>query len=328
MKPATSNSLISWIQDLSRAWDHFWFTPRLPHTLAIIRIGCGALLAYVHLIWAIFATDFMGNSAWIDNTTIRELHGAGSNAQWVWTWLWYIDSPLLLRLHELTAMILSIAMMLGLCTRLVTPLAWWLTLMTCHRMTGALFGLDQVIVMLSMYLMIAPCGSVYSLDSVLLKRGWQLSWLPTGEPNRPSTLNNIATRLIQLHLCVIYIFGGLSKMRGEMWFDGSAMWYTLVNYEYQSLDMTWLGKSPLIIASLTAITIFWETFYCALVWPRLTRPITLALAFFVHGGIAVVLGMVTFGTGMILANFAFFEPEFTRRLISKIPGLSRSPAEL
>ncbi len=317
MKPAQPYTLRDWIQDLVGGWDRFWFTPRLPHTLAIIRIGCGAMLVYVHLIWAIFATDFMGDSAWIDNATIRELHNAGSNAQWAWSWLWYIDSPLLLRLHELLAIFFCTAMTLGFLTRIATPLAWWFTLMTCHRMTGALFGLDQVVVMLSMYLMIAPCGSVFSIDAVLRARGWELKWLPTGEPDSPSVLNNVATRMIQLHLCVIYLFGGLSKMRGEMWFDGTAMWFALVNYEYQSLDMTWIGRSPFVIATLTAITIFWETFYCALVWPRFTRPIALALAFFVHAGIALVLGMVTFGTSMILANLAFFEPEFTKRLLAR-----------
>ncbi len=319
MKPAQPYTLRDWIQDFVGGWDRFWFTPRLPQTLAIIRIGCGAMLVYVHVIWAIFATDFMGESAWIDNATIRELH----NAQWAWSWLWYIDSPLLLRLHELLAIIFCTAMMLGFLTRIATPLAWWFTLMTCHRMTGALFGLDQVVVMLSMYLMIAPCGSVFSIDAFLHARGWELKWLPTGGPDSPSVLNNVATRMIQLHLCVIYLFGGLSKMRGEMWFDGSAMWFALVNYEYQSLDMTWIGRSPFVIATLTAITIFWETFYCALVWPRFTRPIALALAFFVHAGIALVLGMITFGTSMILANLAFFEPEFTKRLLAR---LSRQPA--
>jgi hypothetical protein len=172
--------------------------------------------------------------------------------------------------------------------------------------------------MLGMYLMIAPCGSVYSVDALLKERVW------AGGTSQPTVSTNIATRLIQLHLCVIYIFGGLSKMRGDWWFDGSAMWYTLVNYEYQSLDMTWLGRYPFIIASLTAFTIFWETFYCALIWPRVTRPIALAAAFFVHGGIALALGMVTFGTSMIVANFAFIEPEFTRRLLGRFSRASGS----
>lgn len=311
MKPGSTNILSNWFLDTARTWDQFWFTPRLPYTLAVIRIACGAMLVYVHTIWAIFVTDFMGSNAWIDNATIRQLHAADSGMAWAWSWLWYVESPMLLGLHEWLAVLLSAAMMLGFATRIVTPLAWWFTLMTCHRMTGTLFGLDQVVVMLCMYLMIAPCGSVYSIDALMAKRAW------TSGSGHASVWNNIATRLIQLHLCVIYIFGGLSKMRGDMWFEGSAMWYTLVNYEYQSLDMTWLGRYPFIIASLTAFTIFWETFYCALVWPRITRPIALGAAFFVHGGIGLALGMVTFGSGMIIANFAFIEPEFTSRLFSR-----------
>jgi hypothetical protein len=308
MKPSSSGIVRNWLSDIAQTWDQFWFAARAPHTLAVIRIACGAMLVYVHVIWAIFATDFMGSNAWIDNATIQRLH----TSNWAWSWLWYFESPTLLGLHECLSIIFSAAMMVGFATRVATPLAWLLTLMTCHRMTGALFGLDQVVVMLCMYLMIAPCGSVFSIDALRPEKWW------AGGTSQPNPWNNIATRLIQLHLCVIYIFGGLSKMRGDMWFEGSAMWYTLVNYEYQSMDMTWLGRYPFIIASLTAFTIYWETFYCALVWPRITRPFALAAAFFVHGGIASVLGMVTIGTSMIIANLAFIEPEFTQRLLARI----------
>ncbi len=307
----SDNAVYRWGADVWRAWDQFWFTPRLPHTLAVMRILCGAMMVYSHLIWAVFVTDFMGATAWIDNATIRQIHAQ----DYTWSWLWYVESPTLLFLHQLLAIVFSAAMMLGLATRFAIPLAWLFTIMTCHRLTGALFGLDQVLVMLSMYLMLAPCGSVYSLDARLREQRPNCRWLPSSEP---SVLSNVATRLIQLHLCVIYIFGGLSKMRGEMWWDGSALWYSVVNYEYQSLDLTWLGRFPFIIASLTAATIFWETFYCALVWPRITRPIMLIMAVFVHGGIAIALGMVTFGTIMIVANAAFIEPELTRTWINKL----------
>ena len=57
---------------------------------------------------------------------------------------------------------------------------------------------------------------------------------------------------------------------------------------------------------------FWEIFYCALVWPRLTRPLVLAMAVAVHGGIAIALGMITFGTMMIVANAIFLSPEWVR----------------
>jgi hypothetical protein len=67
---------------------------------------------------------------------------------------------------------------------------------------------------------------------------------------------------------------------------------------------------------LTHITIFWEAFYCALVWPRLTRPIVLAIAVGVHGGIALFLGMITFGLAMLIGNFAFVSPRIVDGVIS------------
>ena len=296
----------NWLTDIARGWDRFWFTPTLPHTLAVIRIACGGMLAYIHVIWASLIGDFLGEYAWIDQATIHNLH----RNDWVWSWLFYVESPTILWAHQLVAILASLLMMLGLFTRVAIPVALWMTLMVCHRMTGALFGLDQVVVMLATYLVWARSGSVFSLDAWLRDRRGVSFWRPTAEP---AVSNNIATRLIQLHLCVIYLFGGLSKMRGEMWWDGSALWYAAVSYEYQTLDLTWLGHFPWIIALLSGVTIFWETFYPAIVWPRATRPVALALAVFVHGGIAVALGMITFGTIMIVANFSFISPQTVQR---------------
>lgn len=301
-------TMASWAQQAIDGWDRFWFSAIAPDTLAAIRIACGAMLVYVHVIWASQLNDFMGSNAWLDLTAIAELH----RSDWAWSWLFYVTSPTLLWIHQILAIVVCFMMMAGILTRISVPLAWWMTLMVCHRMTGALFGLDQIVIMLSMYLMLSRCGSVWSVDAQLRRRrdAKSSSWIFPDDA--PSVGNNIATRLIQLHLCTIYLFGGLGKMRGEMWWDGSALWYTLVNYEYQSLNLTWMGNYRMVIAALTAATIFWETFYCALVWPKWSRPIVLLMAVFVHGGIAIALGMVTFGYIMIVANFAFLSPEWLR----------------
>ncbi|MEZ6075456.1 MAG: HTTM domain-containing protein [Pirellulaceae bacterium] len=289
MSESSDRPLRSWLQAWNGGWESFWFTPRGPQTLAIIRIACGAMLAYVHIVWASLIHDFMGVNAWISVDVVRSLH----RTDWTLKLVVVYRKSTLLWLHQVAAIIASLLMMVGLLTRYCDPGSLVVdTLMVCHRMTGALFGLDQVVVMLSMYLMLSHCGSTLSVDARLRNRyvrtgsilsSYWVNWLfPAATP---SIANNVATRLLQLHLCVIYLFGGLSKMRGEMWFDGSA-WYSAVNYEYQSLDITWIGRWRLLVASLTALTIFWETFYIALVWPRLTRPIVLATAVLVHGGIA------------------------------------------
>jgi len=146
----------------------------------------------------------------------------------------------------------------------------------------------------------------------------------------PSIAANIATRIFQLHLCIIYLFGGLAKARGVSWWDGTAMWYSVANYEYQSIDLTWIANYPRFFTAMTHVTLFWEIFYCALVWPRLTRPIALAIAVVVHGGIALFLGMITFGLMMIAANIVFLRPETLLRWVGRADPeaeivLSRDP---
>jgi hypothetical protein len=87
--------------------------------------------------------------------------------------------------------------------------------------------------------------------------------------------------------------------------------------EYRSIDMTWLAAWPVLVAALTYGTVFWELTYPALVWPRATRPIILALAVAAHGGIALFLGMITFGVSMLIGNLAFVPPEAIRAVIER-----------
>ncbi|NND97027.1 MAG: HTTM domain-containing protein, partial [Pirellulaceae bacterium] len=280
----------------------------------------GAMLLYGHLVLASELSSFLGDDAWINNDTARQMHdGAYGIVDWGRSYLWYFSNPLLVWGHHALTILVTFAFMIGLMTRITGPAAWFLQLMYIHRLTGALFGLDQIMTYSVMYLMLAPCGSVYSVDAWLRKKfsleresDRRLRWLLPDA--RPTVSANIATRLFQLHLCVIYLFGGLAKARGESWWDGSAVWYAIANYEYQSLDMTWLASYPRTIAALSNTTLFWEVFYCALIWPRLTRPIVLAIAIGVHGGIALFLGMATFGLMMLAANLIFVEPHWLRSL--------------
>ena len=300
------NSLLqagkSWCSEINSGWNRFWFTPSEPHTLAMLRILAGTMLLYTHLVWAKDLMAFLGPDSWIPRAASIELH----QGTYAWSHLWYIDSPGILWAQHVVVLIVMAMFTVGLFSRVTSVITCLLTISYCHRLEGALFGLDQVNAMLAMYLMIGPCGAVYSVDRWIAKRraGGQLP-----RP-QPTTSCNLAIRLIQIHMCIIYLFGGISKLRGEMWWDGTAVWYAISNLEYQSIDVTWLVRYPWLIALLSHVTVFWETFYCFLVWPRATRPIALGLAFCVHAGIALFLGMITFGTAMIIGNLAFLPPQW------------------
>ncbi len=172
--------------------------------------------------------------ALIDNRLSRTLHAN----DYAWTYLWSMDSPLAVQLHQIVAVGLGLCVCFGVLTRISVPAAWFIDVDGLPSETGFLFGLDQVVMMLAMYLCVAPSGSLWSVDArwaatlrrSLVELGCGLV-VPRGRPHASTT---VATRLMLIHLCIVYMFGGLAKLRGEMWWDGSAMWFSAAAYEYQS----------------------------------------------------------------------------------------------
>jgi hypothetical protein len=192
-------------------------------------------------------------------------------------------------------------------------LAYLLAVSYANRVTpGAYFGLDKINCMLAMYLMLGPCGARYSID-----RLWRLR---RGAPSEvpPSSWANLAIRLIQVHMCIIYFFSGMAKMLGASWWSGDAIWYSVANLEYQSMDMTWIVQHQWLVNLMTHVTVFWELSYCALVWPRLTRPWVLGMAVVTHLGIVFALGMPTFGLVMLIGNLAFVSPQTVRKIFDPL----------
>ena len=296
-----------------QAWNRFWFTPADPATLSLIRLLAGSLLFYTHLVWSLDLQAFLGPDGWLPVDYLRQLHvGPGMEApQWsVWSLFFWIQEPWQLWCVHVFAVLVFFCLMLGLFSRTTALIGFLLAVSYVHRVSpGAFFGLDKINCMLALYLTLGPCGARYSLDRVRrLRRGDTHSVLPT-------TSANLAVRLIQLHLCIIYFFSGFAKLMGENWQAGTAVWWAVANLEYQSIDMTWLAGWPVLVALATHATVFWELFYCCLVWNRFTRPVVLGMAVAIHGGIALFMGMITFGLAMLYANLAFLKPATVERWV-------------
>lgn len=319
---ATAAALRDYFGELWLAWNNFWFTPTDPATLSLIRLLAGGMLLYTHFIWSLDLTGFMGADGWVPLDALHELHAPppteenqDPSAAWsIWSVFFWIGPNWLLWTVHILALVVFAMLAAGLFTRIVSVLAFLLAVSYVHRVTpGAYFGLDKTNCMLALYLMLGPAGARYSLDRI-----WKLRRGDSADP-APSTSANVAIRLLQLHLCVVYFFSGLAKLEGVTWKLGTAVWWTAANYEYQSLDLTWLlADWPLLVGLLTHITVFWELSYCFLVWNRLSRPIVLWLAVAIHGGIALFVGMITFGAAMIIANMAFLRPSTVRRWVDPL----------
>jgi len=278
------------------------------------------MLFYTHLVWTLGFDSFFGANAWLTPETIAALPGHSSVK---WSHFYWIASPALLWTVHFAALAVFALLTVGLFSRTMSVLAFLLTVSYINRASLAQFGLDDTNAMLALYLMVGPSGAAFSVDRWLKRRRASITAVveqivvEQRVPVEHSIGANVAIRLIQVHMCVIYLFSGISKLQGPAWWDGRAILLALTNLEYQSFDQTWLAKYPWLVALLTHITVFWETFYCALIWPRLTRPIILAIAAAVHLGIGAFLGMWTFGLAMLIGNAAFISPWVIRRVLDR-----------
>lgn len=302
--------------DVWEAWNRFWFAPTPPATLSAIRVFAGAMLFYTHLVWSRDLYAFFGPNGWLPLDWYRDIRGYNQDQvmpNFAWTLFQHLQSPWLIWLVHIVALLCFFLLMIGLFSRTTAILSAIFAIMYATRVTpGAYFGLDKINCMLALYLTLGPCGARYSVD-----RLWRMRKGATGDVPK-SVWANVAVRLIQIHMCAIYLFAGLGKLEGDTWWDGYAIWMSIANLEYQSIDVTWLGHYPWMMNLLAHTTVFFELFYCVLIWPRFTRPWMLALAVGMHLFIALCLGMITFGLVMLIGNLAFIKPATVRRFMDPL----------
>lgn len=299
-----------------QCWNRFWFSSADPATLGLVRLLAGSMLLYTHLVWGLALDAFFGREAWVSPAAAASLLRGDS----AWSYWWLVESRWLLWTLHVLALGVFFLMAIGLFSRVVTVLAFLIAVSYANRVPGALFGLDQINCMLAMYVMLGPSGAAFSVDRLLAARraGRPLA------PAAPSTSANLAVRLLQAHMCIIYFFAGLSKMQGATWWAGNALWGAFANLEYQTLDMTWLASWPLLVAFTSQFTAWWELSFVVLIWPRVLRPLVLAVAIPLHLGIGICLGMMTFGLVMLIGCISFVPPEWIRAILDRRAGQGRA----
>ncbi len=190
----------------ARAWDRFFFTPADPRPLALIRIATGLLLLW-SLGW--LGADlhaYLGSDGWADPDAVRFHARSPQNPEpWIWS-IWSAVPDGGLRAAWVAAMAIVVLMTLGLFSPVTMPLAWMIAVSTVRRAPMMVFGFDGMVATWAFCLAVTGAGGrAFSLDRRLFGRG---------RPVEPTVSANLGLRLIQLHLCLIYAFAGLAKLRG------------------------------------------------------------------------------------------------------------------
>ena len=189
------------------------------------------------------------------------------------------------------------SLLLGLFCRVSAILAWFLHL--CAAKSGGFvsYGVDNFMTIALFYLMLSPLPDRYSLD-------WRLRKSRSKDPQ----LLGFWRRVLQLHLCLIYFFSGLTKCLGSGWWDGSNVWRALIRPPFGVIDPEILVSWKYLFPIAGIFICFLETAYPLFIWSRSTRKIWLICICAMHAGIGLAMGMYLFALIMIILNLAAFGP--------------------
>jgi hypothetical protein len=190
-------------------------------------------------------------------------------------------------------------LLLGLFCRSAGVIAWFLHL--CAAESGGLlaYGADNFMTIGLFYLMLSPLPDRYSLDRRLVKT----------KPKNPQFLG-FWRRVLQLHLCLVYFFGGLGKCLGSGWWDGTNLWRSLTRPPFNLMSPDVLIRFKYLLPGLGISICLIELGYIVFIWMKETRFVWLVCILAMHVAIGLTMGMYLFALIMIVLNLAAFGPDF------------------
>ncbi len=296
---------------IAAGWTRFWFTPIDPTVLAVLRIAVGMLALYEVLTFTPDLDRLLGPQSLIPPTTVAEwVTGSTAIPWWRFSYFYWTDTVGLLWLAHTLGVAVLLLFTLGLWSRVTSVLSLIVVLSYVHRVPMLMGPFDRVLTMLLAYLCLAPTGAALSID-----RWWRVrrGSVDGDEPPLASTAANVATRLLQVHVALIYVMMGLAKLWGDAWLNGEAVWWLAARPESRLVDLSQTLAAHWKIRDLwTQLVLLHELTFGVLIWIRLARPLLLALSAAAWLSLALVLGDVPFCLAMIAANLAFISPDILR----------------
>jgi len=310
-----SNYFADLTEAFGRGWNRFWFTPADPLPCCVLRIATGAIAA-AHLLalspdlarW--YARDGLLPPAAVSE--LLALLSGGDAAHYHYSYLSVFPAGTELWIVHAAAIAAAIAFMLGLLTRLSGALTLVAVLAYVHRVPFVAGDLEPVLAYLLAYLIIAPAGACLSLDRVLTKPRMSRAAAP-----QPSITANLALRLIQVHTAMLVAMMGLSKLYGDAWWGGGAIWLLLAQTESRPLDLTGIRRAGQLgeyfLNFWAHAIVYVELAFPILIWNRLARPLVLALAAAAWLSLALATGSLLLVFALLAASASFLPGEHYRR---------------
>jgi predicted DCC family thiol-disulfide oxidoreductase YuxK len=302
---------MKWIDIIGRAWNAMWFQHYHTAPLEIVRISLASLLLITYGLTSHddLALLYSGQGFFS--------HDAAKNFYYlpVTSVFFFLSDAWQVQLAHYIFIASFAALTLGWHTRIVKWVALIGHLSYLHANPLSIYGVDSIIAAILLPLCFAPVGACLSLDQVrrrhraLVQGGLEAQLKPVTSP-----WGFACTRMIQIQLVVLYLYSSVSKLKGESWLNGDALWYSLFDIEISWIFLPMFAEHYWLVKALTYGTLVIELAYVPLVWFSATLPYVLIGVVCLHLGIAVFMAMPFFGLVMIAGNLAFFRHSWFTRI--------------
>ncbi len=298
------------LRSLVSLWNEFWFTPTAPTTISVFRILFGilvmaSLFSYLPSLY-LWYTD----NGSLTLKTAEEIAPLGhinlfallpKGDGWVTAFfIWAFTAALMLTL--------------GLFTRFSAVLVWLALQSFYYRQPPIHNGADNIMRLISFYLIFSQAGAAFSLDRWRrVRRG-----LDGPEPPKSAPW---AQRMIQIQLCVIYLSTAYWKALGPIWADGTALYYATRQEDFIRFRIPYLFEHLWTIKLITWSTLLMEATFPFLLWIAELRYPLMAIALFFHFGLECALDIPFFQWTMFLLFVSFIEPDDMAHLLNRVRNL-------
>jgi len=261
----------------------WWTEPIRAERLAALRIGVGTvLLSDILGTYLPRASDFFGSGS----LGSPEVFAGRLTYGWRWSLLAGIADHGVLMAILIVWAAAAVCLILGSYSRFAACVAWALAVSVQNANFYLHNSGDNVRQILLFYLMVAPCGAVWSVDDWRRRR-------VTGD-RRSTYIYPWPVRLLLVQMMAIYFVNGLYKLAGPEWRGGETMHRVFTNVLWTRFSYHQLPLPPGAAAAMTWTTLVWELGFPIFVFvPRLRTP-ALVLGVLFHLGTAVLLTLGPF----------------------------------
>lgn len=273
----------------------FVAAPASPLPFGVLRIGLGLVLLVQALSVVPHLGDAYGTRGLVQSVLVDRLVPPLTPRVG-----WFVALLAAIGVDEVVAIRLFFALHLGAVlaftagwrSRFAAVLTWatFVTLTT----SGPLYtyGVDRFVRIALFYCMFAPVGAALSCDAVAGRTS-----------GAPSAAARLFLRVLQVHLLIVYAASGIEKASGAQWWNGEALWRSMMRPDLGTFDFGWVASVPWLAKIGCWATLLLECGYAVFVWPRRTSKWWALAILAMHAGIAVVLGLWLFSATMMLLSF-------------------------